>query len=182
LKLQPRRHNRLISENVCYHYIIRLVCLLGTSKLKENHTILHVVSYWSGTWSLALRQEHNVFDNSSPTLSKTLGSDSYTVTEWAINITRKFIICILHKKGISNKTGHGATWNRYCSKDEKHIYTILAKIKARTHTEDIRGNGNTLLMLLRGELKGGERVDRTEMNYNGVVSGSCEAEIKLWVP
>jgi len=40
------------------------------------------VSYWSGTCSLALRQEHNVFDNSSPTLSKTLGFKSYTVTGW----------------------------------------------------------------------------------------------------
>jgi hypothetical protein len=54
----------------------------------------------------------------------------------------------------------------------------LAKIKARTNTEDLRGNGN---ILLKVKLKGGERVDRTELNHNGAVSGSCEAEIKLWV-
>jgi hypothetical protein len=36
----------------------------------------------------------------------------------------------------------------------------LAKIKARTSTEDLRGNGN---ILLKGKLKGGERVERTEI-------------------
>jgi hypothetical protein len=58
----------------------------------------------------------------------------------------------------------------------------LAKIKARTHTEDLHGNGNVINVIKGVKLKVGERVDRTEMNHNGAVSGSCEAEIKLRVP
>lgn len=60
----------------------------------------------------------------------------------------------------------------------RYIYKMLAKIKARTNTEDLRGNGN---ISLKGKLKGSERVDRTELKHNGAGSGSCGAEIKLWV-
>jgi len=37
-------------------------------------------------------------------------------------------------------------------------------------------------MLLKGKLKEGEMVDRNQLNHNGAVLGSCEAEIELWVP
>jgi len=42
----------------------------------------------------------------------------------------------------------------YYSKNEKHIYKILAKIKARTNMGDLRENGNMKGKVKRGWVRG----------------------------
>jgi hypothetical protein len=75
--IQAEIKRRLNSDNACYHSVQKLLSSLIVSKkvkIRIHKTIiLPAVLYWSGTWSLTLREEHRlrVFENRVPNVTFT---------------------------------------------------------------------------------------------------------------